>query len=79
MDRVIRDAAIITMAKLYKEQEIQAYEFLAKYSETDMESFQYYRDLLTCLDLIHETYKPISQWDKRWDLDNQGEYVWVWS
>lgn len=79
MPDVIKDAAIVTLAKAYREAEVQAYEFLGKYSGDSEAWWEYYVDLLSDLDMIHQTYKPISQWDARWSLDNQGEYVYVWS
>jgi hypothetical protein len=79
MPDIIKDAAIVRMARYHKKQQIQAYEFLGKYAGDSEEEWEYYIDLLSDLDMIHQTYKPISQWRADWTLDNQGEYVYVWS
>lgn len=79
MSDIIKDAAIVRMAKFHKKAQIQAYEFMGKYAGDSEDEWEYYVDLLQDLDMINQTYKPISQWDSRWSLDNQGEYVWVWS
>jgi hypothetical protein len=82
VDKIIRDAAIYTMAVAHRDAStgyMEAYEFLGRYAGDSEEDWEYYTELLSELGVITEKYRAIELWSAKWSLDAQSELLWVWS
>ncbi|WPH58876.1 hypothetical protein SEA_LUCKYSOCKE_192 [Streptomyces phage LuckySocke] len=78
MRDIVRDAAIITTAKAYREANTPLETYLDLYEDKDSELPEYVMDLLFDLDMIKQEYVKIPVWSAEWSLDRDSKYVWVW-
>lgn len=79
MRDVVRDAAIVMMARAYEEADTPAVTFLDLYEDRGSRLYEYVADLLCELKIIKQIWKEIPWWDRGYSDDKRGEYVWVWS
>lgn len=78
MSDVVKDAAIITMARIYRDSDIAASYFLGTYAGDSEDDWDYYTDLLNELGLAKEVIKPKPWYEAEPAWSRTPEYIWVW-
>lgn len=78
MRDIVRDAAIVTMAREYYHANTPLDSFLDMYEDKESKNPDYAKDLLYDLNLIEETYDNSEYWDGGQYMFN-SRYVWVWN
>ena len=76
MDRLIREAAIITLARVTQEAGFEPESFIERYCETEKEA-DGMRDFLSLMEIAYEQWEEYSLWDDRFDTE-RGRYVLRW-
>lgn len=78
MRDVVRDAAVVAMARDHYHAHTPLDAFLDLYEDRESKNPDYVKDLLFKLDLINETYDDSEYWDGGQYMFN-SRYVWVWN
>lgn len=79
MRDVIKDAAIVAMAKAHRKAGTDVDQFLELYEDPKSSLPEYARDLLYELGIINQTWANWDIWDNEAQMFRDGQYIWVWS
>lgn len=79
MRDIVRDAAIVTMAKAHKKVGTDVDQFLKLYEDPDSALPEYVKDLLIDLDMINQTWANWDIWNSDAQMFRDGQYIWIWS
>lgn len=76
MDRLLREAAIITLARITQEAGYDPQSFIDRYCETEQEEDEM-KGFLSLMEITYDQWEEYNLWDDRFDTEH-GRYVMRW-